>query len=65
MRGKLIAVFSVVVIVVGLLSFVLMRASLGDLFQNPDRARDEAGHAAAAANAELQLQGLNMQRWPA
>jgi hypothetical protein len=63
MRGKLIAVFSVVVIVVGLLSFVLMRASLGDLFQNPDRARDEAGHAASAANAELQLRGLNMQRW--
>lgn len=63
MRGKLIAVYSIVVLITGLLAFVLMRASLGDLLSNSDRARQEAARAAAAANAQLQLEGLMMQRW--
>lgn len=63
MRGKLIAIFSVVVLVTGLLAFVLMRAALGDVLAGPDRARAEADRAAASANAQLQLEGLNMQRW--
>lgn len=63
MRGKLIAVYCLVVVVVGLLSFTLVRAALGDILQNADRARDSAAHAAWAANNALQLQGLNMQRW--
>ncbi len=63
MRGKLIAVTSIVVLITGLLAFVLMRASLGDLLSNPERARQEAFHSAAAANAELQLEGATLQRW--
>ena len=63
MRGKLIAVYSIVVLMTGLLTFMLMRASLGDLLSNADRARQEAARTAAAANAQLQLEGLTMQRW--
>ena len=63
MRGKIIAVFSVVVIVVGLLAFALTRATIGDLLANPERAHNEADRAAIAASAQLQLDGLNLQRW--
>ena len=55
MRGKLIAVTSIVVLITGLLAFVLMRASLGDLLSNSERARQEAMHSAAAANAVVLL----------
>ncbi|RYE81183.1 MAG: hypothetical protein EOO74_00955 [Myxococcales bacterium] len=63
MRGKLIATYSIVVLITGLLAFVLMRAALGDLLSNTDRARQEAARSAAAAGAQLQLDGLTLQRW--
>lgn len=63
MRGKLIAIYSIVVLITGLLAFVLMRASLGDILSNSDRARQEAAHAVAGANARLQLEGLLIERW--
>ena len=63
MRGKIIAVNSVIVIVVGLLAFALMRATIGDVVANPDRARLEADRSTVAANAQLQLEALNLQRW--
>lgn len=63
MRGKLIATYSIVVLITGLLAFVLMRASLGGLLSNTERARQEAARSAAAAGAQLQLDGLTLQRW--
>lgn len=58
MRAKIIAVFSVVVLIVGGLSYALTRATLGDL-STPG----EAPRALAAAVAQLQLEGLVLERW--
>jgi hypothetical protein len=58
MRGKLIAVFAVVVLVVGVLSYALTRATLGDL-STPG----ETPRALAGANAQLQVDGLMLERW--
>jgi hypothetical protein len=58
MRGKIIAVFTVVVLVVGGLSYALSRATLADLSTPGDASR-----ALAAASAKLQLDGLVLERW--
>lgn len=58
MRGKIIAVFAVVVLIMGGLSYALTRATLGDL-STPG----EAPRALAAASAQLQLDGLVLERW--
>jgi hypothetical protein len=58
MRGKLIAVFAVVVVVVGVLSYALTRATLGDL-STPG----ETPRALAGASAQLQVDGLVLERW--
>src|SRR3954451_15584653 len=58
MRGKLIAVFAVVVLVVGGLSYALTRASLGDL-STPS----ETPRALAGAAAQLQVDALVLERW--
>jgi hypothetical protein len=63
MRAKIIGLFSVIVILVGALSMVLLRANLGDLVANPDQARNDAVRSAAAAQARLELEALTMQRW--
>src|SRR4051794_37537250 len=58
MRSKIIAVFSVVVLIVGGLSYALTRATLGEL-SNPG----EAGRALAGAVDKLQVDGLVLERW--
>lgn len=58
MRGKLIAVFAVVVLVVGGLSYALTRATLGDLTTSGETPRALAG-----ASAQLQVDGLVVERW--
>ena len=58
MRGKLIAIFSVVVVVVGVLSYALTRATLGDLSTPGETTRALAG-----ASAQLQVDGLVLERW--
>ncbi|MCC6525715.1 MAG: hypothetical protein IT373_23905 [Polyangiaceae bacterium] len=58
MRERIIAVFAVVVLVVVVLSFVIMRASLGDLGN-----KNEAPRAATAAVALLQVDALRTERW--
>ena len=63
MRGKIIAVFSVIVIVSGLLAFVLIRAVLGDKLSSVERAKADASRSASAASAQLQLEALAQQRW--
>jgi hypothetical protein len=58
MRGTIIGVFSVVVLIVSVLSFGLMRATLGDV-----SSRGEAARAVTAAVAQLQVEGLRIERW--
>jgi hypothetical protein len=63
MRAKIIGLFSVIVILIGALSLVLLHANLGDLVANPDQARNDAVRSAAAAQARLELEALMLQRW--
>lgn len=58
MRGKIIAVFTVVVLLVGGLSFALTRYTLRDQSSN-----EAAPRALAAATAQLQVEGLVLERW--
>lgn len=58
MRGKIIAVFAVIVLMVGGLAYALARASLGDI-----ASPGEAPRALAAAMAQLQVDGLVLERW--
>jgi len=58
MRGTIIGVFAVVVLVVTALSFGLMRATLGDVSN-----KGEAQRAVTAAVAQLQVEGLRIERW--
>ncbi len=58
MRGTIIGVFAIVVLVVTALSFGLMRATLGDVSN-----KGEAQRAVTAAVAQLQVEGLRIERW--
>ncbi|MBW2525505.1 MAG: hypothetical protein JRI23_15080 [Deltaproteobacteria bacterium] len=58
MRAKIIGVFTIVVILVGALSFALMRATLGDVSN-----RDDAPRAVTAAVTQLEVEGLRIERW--
>ena len=58
MRGKIIGVFIIVVLLVGGLSFGLMRATLGDLSN-----RDDSSRAVTAAVTQLELEALRIERW--
>jgi hypothetical protein len=58
MREKIIGVFAVVVLIVSVLSFTLMRAALGDVSN-----KGEAKRAVTAAVAQLQVEGLRIERW--
>lgn len=58
MREKIFGFFAVVVIIVGVLSFALMRATLGDLSNE-----GQAQRAVRSAVAELRVQGLEVERW--
>jgi hypothetical protein len=63
MRWKIIAVNSAVVLLVGLLSFALLRAALGDLASNQAQLKGDAERALAAANAKFELDALRTERW--
>jgi hypothetical protein len=58
MRGKIIAVFAVIVLIVGGLSYALARASLGGMTD-----QGEASRALTAAIAQLRVDGLVLERW--
>ncbi|MEJ7727854.1 MAG: hypothetical protein WKG00_01430 [Polyangiaceae bacterium] len=58
MRGKIIAVFAVIVLIVGGLSYALTRATLGDLATPGDAPR-----ALAAGILQLKVDGLVLERW--
>ncbi len=63
MRWKIISVNSVVVIIVGVLLYALLRAQFSDLVANRARIQSSAQRATAALDAQLQLDGLRVERW--
>jgi hypothetical protein len=63
MRIKIIAVNALIVAIVGLLSFLLVRASLGSATSNKDQLSTEAQENANGAAGLLQLDGLRAERW--
>jgi hypothetical protein len=62
MRIKIIAVNALIVAIVGLLSFLLVRSSLGSATSNKDQLSEAQEDANGAAGA-LQLDGLRAERW--
>lgn len=58
MRGKIIGFFSIVVLLVGVLAFALMRATLGDASN-----REDSSRAVTAAVTQLELEALRIERW--
>ncbi|HKQ70655.1 MAG TPA: hypothetical protein VJT73_15015 [Polyangiaceae bacterium] len=63
MRWKIIAVNSIIVLLVGVLSYALLRAGLGDIASNPAQLKSEAERALAAANSKLELDAVRTERW--
>ena len=63
MRWKIIAVNSAVVIIVGVLLYALLRAQFTDLVSNRSRIQANTQRAVAALDAQLQLDGLRVERW--
>jgi hypothetical protein len=63
MRIKLIAVNSLIVVIVSLLSFLLVRSALGTATGNKDELSAQAEDAANGAASRLQLDGLRAERW--
>jgi hypothetical protein len=63
MRIKIIAVNALIVAIVGLLSFLLVRSSLGSAISNKDQLSAEAQENVNGAAGQLQLDGLRAERW--
>jgi methyl-accepting chemotaxis protein len=63
MRIKIIAVNALIVALVGLLSFLLVRAALSSAAGNKDLLTQEARNDANGAASRLQLDGLRAERW--
>lgn len=63
MRWKIIVVNAGIVLVVGVLSFLLLAVSLGDVVSNPAQRKTEVGEVLRAAGAQLALDALRSERW--
>ena len=63
MRNKIIAVNAVIVLIVGLLSYVLMRQAFTSAASNTGQLLSEAKHDVQGASARLQLDALRAERW--
>ena len=63
MRWKIIAVNSIIVLLVGVLSYALLRAALGDLASNTSQLKADAERTLAAANTKLELDAVRAERW--
>src|SRR5580704_11053779 len=63
MRIKIIAVNAIIVVVVGLLSFLLVRGALSSATGNKDQLTMEAQNDVNGAAGRLQLDGLRAERW--
>jgi hypothetical protein len=63
MRWKIMIVNSAILIIVGLLSFVLVRVSLEDVLANRTQRRSDAERAVRSANMQFELDSLRLERW--
>lgn len=63
MRIKLIAVNSLIVVIVALLSFLLMRSALGTAAGSKDQLLADAENNVNGAASRLELDGLRAERW--
>jgi hypothetical protein len=63
MRNKIILVNVIIVLIVGLLSWVLVRSSLTTASGNTAEVANEAKHAVLGASARFQLDALRAERW--
>src|SRR5262245_27855977 len=63
MRIKIIAVNAIIVVLVGVLSFFVMRSAVVGAANNPPVLLADAKHDAEGASAKLQLDGLRVERW--
>src|SRR5262245_34844574 len=63
MRSKIIIVNAGILLVVSVLTYLLLTTSLQDVVANPTERKREVAQALRAANAQLALDGLRMERW--
>jgi hypothetical protein len=63
MRIKIIAVNAVIAIIIGILTFVMVRGAVSSAASNTSQLAAEAKHDSQGASARLQLDGLRMERW--
>src|SRR3954469_23208140 len=63
MRWKIIFVNTTILVIVGLLSFVLVRASLDDILTNRTERKAAAERAIYSANTQFELDSLRLQHW--
>jgi len=63
MRNKIIAVNAVIVLIVGFLSWAVMRGILATAADNSTVLAGDAKHAAFGASAKLQLDALRAELW--
>jgi hypothetical protein len=63
MRWKIIVVNCTIVVVLGLLTFALLRTSLMDVLADRGSRRAEAERAVRSANTSLELESLRLERW--
>lgn len=63
MRIKIIAVNAVIAIIIGILTFVMVRGTVTSAAGNTTQLSAEAKHDSQGASARLQLDGLRMERW--
>lgn len=63
MRWKIIVVNAGIVLILGLLTYLLLATSLNDVVSNPAERKREVTQALRAANAQLALDALQMERW--
>ena len=63
MRNKIIAVNAIIVLIVGLLSWALMRQEIGAASGNQTVLLADAKHEVQGASARLQLDALRTERW--
>src|SRR4051812_22657318 len=63
MRNKIIAVNAVIVLLVGLLSFAIVKTQLSLATSSNDQLKRSAQHDAAGVAAKLQLDALRAERW--
>lgn len=63
MRWKIITVHSIIVALLGLFLYVLLRVQLTDVLANNTRIQSQAARVAAAADAQLQLDAVRLERW--